>query len=357
MNIQFAENIKALRKEHEMTQEQLAEALGITVGAVHKWESKQSMPEIKLLIEIADFFETSVDSLIGYTWQNDSVTRIIEKFYSYIIEKNFDEGLRYAEKALKKYPNHFDVLYHAAELYMQASDFDHSLSWRTIELYQDATRLIAQNKQPQISQATIASRIALCYHQLGKNDEAIDILKKNNAERQNEFRIGLILSELEGRKNEALEHLSNSFGDCLSTLCNTSLGYVKVYMESKEYEQLKILSHSLYNFIQSLRDTSKPHYLDRLDISILTVLSWTADEENDKEGAKEYLKRAKAVAARFDASPTYVFTGAYFYYGSKNAVAYDDLGGSAEDIILNFIYKNPQGKQLLPLWEEIRNEA
>ena len=42
MKIKIAENIKALRKQHSFTQEQLAEALGVTTGAVYKWESGQS---------------------------------------------------------------------------------------------------------------------------------------------------------------------------------------------------------------------------------------------------------------------------------------------------------------------------
>lgn len=55
MKIRIAENIKKLRKEHLLTQEQMVEALGVTVGAVYKWEAGLSMPEIKLIMEIADF--------------------------------------------------------------------------------------------------------------------------------------------------------------------------------------------------------------------------------------------------------------------------------------------------------------
>ena len=56
MKIKLAENIKSLRKSHSLTQEQLAETLGVTVGAVYKWEAGLSTPEIKLIMEIADLF-------------------------------------------------------------------------------------------------------------------------------------------------------------------------------------------------------------------------------------------------------------------------------------------------------------
>ena len=73
MESRLAENIKTFRKERKMTQEQLAEAMGVTVGAVYKWESKQSNPDLDLIIELADLFEVSTDVLLGYEWRNGSM--------------------------------------------------------------------------------------------------------------------------------------------------------------------------------------------------------------------------------------------------------------------------------------------
>lgn len=57
MEINISDNIKKLRKEHRLTQEQLAEALAVTVGAVYKWESGKSVPEVGMLIQLANLFE------------------------------------------------------------------------------------------------------------------------------------------------------------------------------------------------------------------------------------------------------------------------------------------------------------
>ena len=54
----FGENLQFLRKQKNITQEQLAEAMGVSVSAVYKWESNQSTPEIRLILEMADLFHT-----------------------------------------------------------------------------------------------------------------------------------------------------------------------------------------------------------------------------------------------------------------------------------------------------------
>ena len=69
--MQLSNNIRAFRKERSLTQEQLAQALGVTAGAVYKWEAGLSTPDISLIMELADLFDTSVDVLLGYEVKNN----------------------------------------------------------------------------------------------------------------------------------------------------------------------------------------------------------------------------------------------------------------------------------------------
>ena len=56
--------LKVLRKEKNLTQEQLAEQLGVSNRTVSRWETGSNMPDISLLTEIAEFYDVSIPELI-----------------------------------------------------------------------------------------------------------------------------------------------------------------------------------------------------------------------------------------------------------------------------------------------------
>lgn len=61
----FSEKLKALRKKHQLTQEQLAEKLSVSRNAIAKWESGAGLPDIENMKNLALFFGVSVDYLVG----------------------------------------------------------------------------------------------------------------------------------------------------------------------------------------------------------------------------------------------------------------------------------------------------
>ena len=80
--------------------------MGVTPGAVYKWESGQSQPELNLVVEMADFFDTSVDVLLGYQMKDNRPDCALERIQSYC--QTLDPAaLPEAEKTLAKYPHSF----------------------------------------------------------------------------------------------------------------------------------------------------------------------------------------------------------------------------------------------------------
>jgi transcriptional regulator with XRE-family HTH domain len=61
----FGQRLTNLRKQHNMTQNDIAQKLNISYQAVSKWENDITSPDIDSLIALADIFEISVDELLG----------------------------------------------------------------------------------------------------------------------------------------------------------------------------------------------------------------------------------------------------------------------------------------------------
>ena len=73
------ENLKFLREEAGISQKALAESISVSQQSINKYENHNIEPDIETLIRIADYFNTSVDYLIGHT----NVRRKIEIVHTY----------------------------------------------------------------------------------------------------------------------------------------------------------------------------------------------------------------------------------------------------------------------------------
>lgn len=73
MKRKISEKITQLRRDAQLTQQQLAERLNVSSAAISKWENGVSVPDIETLYAIADFFQVSMDTLLCYTSRRSRV--------------------------------------------------------------------------------------------------------------------------------------------------------------------------------------------------------------------------------------------------------------------------------------------
>ncbi len=108
MTIYLGENIKKLRHEKGITQENLADFLGVTFQSVSRWERGESYPDITVLPEIADFFKVSVDELLGVNKAIDEaeIKRLLKE-HDNLTDKEL--MLKAINNLKKKYPTDFRV--------------------------------------------------------------------------------------------------------------------------------------------------------------------------------------------------------------------------------------------------------
>lgn len=84
--------IKELREKHQLSQQALADILHVTQQSIHKYERGLAEPDLDIIIAAANYFDTSVDYLIGYS-------DVPIKYELY----NIEQSLTSAESRLIKY--------------------------------------------------------------------------------------------------------------------------------------------------------------------------------------------------------------------------------------------------------------
>ncbi len=108
--------IRQLRQEQDVTQEQLAETLGITSRAVSQWECDRTAPDISQLPALANFFDVTTDHLLGVDIKRkeEEVGKIIKQVQKFQELGDQQSTVNYLREQLKIYPNEPDLLTHLA---------------------------------------------------------------------------------------------------------------------------------------------------------------------------------------------------------------------------------------------------
>ena len=110
--VSLSERLKALRKTKDMTQEQLAEYMGVSPQAVSRWETGATSPDISALPQLADLFSISIDELLGYddVERQKEISSVIDAAEEQINKNITEKPITELRKALNKYPNNDRLL-------------------------------------------------------------------------------------------------------------------------------------------------------------------------------------------------------------------------------------------------------
>lgn len=104
--------IKRLRRERSITQEQLAEYLGISTGAVSQWECDRTAPDITQLPLLANIFDVSADELleIGGKKKEEVIQSFLRKYDELSNKGNLTSRFNLTKETYAKYPNDYRVI-------------------------------------------------------------------------------------------------------------------------------------------------------------------------------------------------------------------------------------------------------
>lgn len=165
MTITLAENLRALRRGAELSQEEVAERVGVAFQTVSKWERGETLPDVTMLPVLASLFAVSVDELLGVGREKErrEVQAILDQCAVLETHYQFSDEIPLLEEGLKKYPNNYELMAEYANV-LQNPD-----PARSLELCE---RILARCLDSSVRNRIQATR-CYAYYKSGQTDKAI----------------------------------------------------------------------------------------------------------------------------------------------------------------------------------------
>lgn len=261
MDLKIGAKIVELRKKKGMTQEQLANALGVSAPAVSKWETDCSYPDITMLCPLARTLETDVDSLLAF---EESLSE--EKLGSYmteLVELTRSGKSREAEEKLQRllhyYPSNVNLKFSAVALYtlIEMNQTDCTEADRK-DLEADKRRWLQQKKElaqavydsgaPAFRMPSISMLVSLALAE-DELDRAEELLKETVTDTGDFTMLWVQLYLKKGQRDEALATVQRQLYKLV--------GDVRAYLATMLGENLKLEPEKLMEVCRVFREVEK----------------------------------------------------------------------------------------------------
>lgn len=236
--LNIAENIVRLRHEKKITQEYLAEFVGVTKASVSKWETGQSIPDIMILPRLAAFFDVTIDELIGYIPQlsKEQIRRLYQEFASGFAHGSFEDVMAQTQACVKKYYSCYPFLFQICVLWLNHYMLAEG-EQRKKEILESIVGLCEHIKEncrdAGISDDAVVLQ-AMVHLQLGRTGEVVDALEDISKPYRLMGQSGMILMQayaMAGDSRKAESFMQVSMYNALISLVGTAVRYITMHMD------------------------------------------------------------------------------------------------------------------------------
>jgi len=193
------------------------------------------------------------------------------------------------------------------------------------------------------------------HFQISNYQKAIDMWKKNNPCGINDAQIGAAYVLYRKEFDESEKYISQAMIHTFMAQLDVSMSYANLYEARKEYQKVIDISEWMLASIRALKYPNVNNLLMKLEGLYLAVCGEMYLYLNDVKKAKDYLLEAKQIAETFDSAPNFDAKNIKFLDMKKEVSLHDNLGKTAMDVIENYIKSQTEHKELLEVWEEMKN--
>ena len=312
--LNISENIIRLRREKKVTQEELADFVGVTKASVSKWENKQSMPDILLLPQLAAFFDVTIDELVGYKPQlsSEQIQKIYQDLASGFASGFFDETMGKSRDLVKQYYCCYPFLYHICLLWLNHFMLAEERE-KQIQVLEETAglcgRILKECKDIRICSDTVLLQ-SYVNLQLGKVSEVIENLKdiagpiqlagqenfllvqaylmEGNQERADYFSQVSMYAHIVGLISSATQYLEIHKNDL--EICEETMRRIDTINEAYGMRRLNANSEALFHAqaaVVSCIHGKKEEALERLH-SYARAINWLLEGDHLEFGGDSY---------------------------------------------------------------------
>ena len=238
--VNIAENLLHLRRDKGITQDVLAEFLGVSKASISKWENGVSLPDIMQLPRIASFYGISIDELMGYKAQllEEEIKQHYELFAKEFAEKTFEEVFRHVREFIHQYYSCYPALMKMAVLllnhYMLAVPEMQKIVLE--EIIQICIRIQEKSSEVNLcSEAALMQSAAELF--AGRPEKTIEKLQNQKRTLGIEFSGEMLLMQaylMTGQEDEALEWNQAVMFLHLLSLIQSSTSYLNSNLSDRE---------------------------------------------------------------------------------------------------------------------------
>lgn len=170
MRINIGDNLKQLRLQKGLTQEQVADVFGVSAQAISRWENNSSYPDITLLLGLAMYFNTSVDAIVGMDEirKEETLHKIHGEINDLVINGQADKAVVLIRDSLKIYPNDSGLLMSLGETLAHKRD-DPIATQEAISI---AERILQSNDVSTKAKGTTSANLLFLYLRAEQHEKA-----------------------------------------------------------------------------------------------------------------------------------------------------------------------------------------
>lgn len=283
--------MRSLRKKRDLTQEQLAEYLGVSFQAVSKWETNSAYPDISLFPIIANFYGVTTDELLGV-----DITKAKEKQMEYIkgcqdLQSKWllAEAVELARKGCYEFPGNLELLDNLSFWLYQSSGITKANLDEAIEI----SKKISEQSTDTSLRLRATARLCYCYNAKGEKDKALEYAEQLPTHSQT----GTYLIARLGLMQEETQFLKG----CIQMYYRALSEVIVRYIESKELshvEKAEVLNSLLSIQKNIYGELMCDQHFEAYEFNIMIACIYLMANKNDC--ALDYIEKAFVHAEKYE---------------------------------------------------------